>query len=114
MENTETKHVLYLIRCIGVSKKLCYAEHGEMGGIDDAIGYTEPQDAMKFRTREEAQEYIDTKLPEWGKTCHYPAEYCASDFMWHPIGTLLAFCSNEVIPDQMLQPTPDLLRIWLR
>ena len=50
---------LYLIRNIR-DTDLYYAEHGEIGGVPDAVGYDEPLHAMKFRTYEEAQAYIDT------------------------------------------------------
>ena len=50
---------LYLIRNTR-DTDLYYAEHGEIGGVPDAVGYDEPLHAMKFRTYEEAQAYIDT------------------------------------------------------
>ena len=49
---------LYLIRNTR-DTDLYYAEHGEIGGVPDAVGYDEPLHAMKFRTYEEAQAYID-------------------------------------------------------
>ena len=50
---------LYLIRNTR-DTDLYYAEHGEIGGVPDAVGYDAPLHAMKFRTYEEAQAYIDT------------------------------------------------------
>lgn len=48
-------HNLYLIRNIRDSDHLYYAEHGEMGGVPDAIGYDTPPHAMKFLTCQDAQ-----------------------------------------------------------
>ena len=70
---------LYLIRNTR-DTDLYYAEHGEIGGVPDAVGYDEPLHAMKFRTYEEAQAYIDTQLPEWTRDCHRPAELTAFAF----------------------------------
>lgn len=50
-------HNLYLIRNIRDSDHLYYAEHGEMGGVPDAIGYDTPPHAMKFLTCQDAQAY---------------------------------------------------------
>ena len=78
---------LYLIRNVTDGSNLYYAEHGEMGGVPDAIGYDIPPHAMKFRTRDEAQDYITTdgilnalltalnerRYTNEGKTIHIPA-----------------------------------------
>lgn len=103
---------LYLIRSLTDGSNLYYAEHGEMGGISDAIGYDIPPHAMKFRTREEAQDYITTKLPEWARDCHKVAELDASDFTWLYWGFTSMIHTYEPIPDRLLQATPGRLRIW--
>ena len=74
---------LYLIRNTR-DTDLYYAEHGEIGGVPDAVGYDEPLHAMKFRTYEEAQAYIDTSSRS----------------------------GQEPIPDRLLAPTPGRLRLW--
>lgn len=103
---------LYLIRNVTDGSNLYYAEHGEMGGILDVIGYDIPPHAMKFRTREEAQDYIPTKLPEWARDCHKVAELDASDFTWLYWGFTSMIHAYEPIPDRLLQATPGRLRIW--
>ena len=103
---------LYLIRNVTDGSNLYYAEHGEMGGVLDAIGYDIPPHAMKFRTRDEAQDYITTKLPEWARDCHKVAELDASDFTWLYWGFTSMIHAYEPIPDRLLQATPGRLRIW--
>lgn len=88
------------------------AEHGEMGGISDAIGYDIPPHAMKFRTREEAQDYINTKLPEWARDCRKVAELDALDFTWLYWGLTSMIHAYEPIPGRQLQATLGRLRIW--
>jgi len=83
-----------------------------MGGVPDAIGYDIPPHAMKFRTRDEAQDYITTKLPEWARDCHKVAELDASDFTWLYWGFTSMIHAYEPIPDRLLQATPGRLRIW--
>lgn len=71
-----------------------------------------PPHAMKFRTRDEAQDYITTKLPEWARDCHKVAELDASDFTWLYWGFTSMIHAYEPIPDRLLQATPGRLRIW--
>ena len=54
---------LYLIQNTRDNGELFYAEHGEIGGVSDAIGYDTPQHARKFHTLQEAQDFIDAQLP---------------------------------------------------
>lgn len=103
---------LYLIRNIRDTDHLYYAEHGEIGGVPDAVGYDEPLHAMKFRTYEEAQAYIDAQLPEWARDCHRPAELTASHFTWLGCGITAMLRSGNPIPDRLLAPTPGRLRLW--
>lgn len=106
------EHSLYLICRSRGADHLYYAEHGEMGGLLDAVGYDELPHAMKFRTQEDAQMYIDTQLPEWARGCHRPVELTASNFTW-PCQALATMLRCGVpIPDQLLLPTPGRLRIW--
>ena len=105
---------LYLIRNTRDTDHLYYAEHGEIGGVLDAVGYDEPLHAMKFRTYEEAQAYIDAQLPEWAKDCHRPAELTASHFTWLGCGITAMLRNRQPIPDRLLAPTPGRLRLWIR
>lgn len=41
-----------------------YAEHGEKGGVLDAIGYDCAVHARKFRTEHDALNFIHTQMPE--------------------------------------------------
>lgn len=63
-----------------------YAEHGEVGGVPDAIGYDCPAHVRKFRTEDEALRFIHTELPEWGRTLHRPAALGFADFTWDALG----------------------------
>ena len=71
---------LYLIRNTR-DTDLYYAEHGEIGGVPDAVGYDEPLHAMKFRTYEEAQAYIDTSSRSGQETAIRLAFYLA--WLWN-------------------------------
>ena len=105
-------HNLSLIRNIRDSDHLYYAEHGEMGGVPDAIGYDTPPHAMKFLTCQDAQAYINTQLPEWARDCHRPVELTASHFTWLGCGITAMLRSGKPIPDRLLAPTPGRLRLW--
>lgn len=91
-----------------------YAEHGEMGGIPDAIGYECPAHARKFRTKEDAQRFIQTDLPEWGLNLHRPIGFTFADFPLDAtlLTNLLWF--KMPIPEDMLKPTVGRLRLWRR
>ena len=105
---------LYLIRNKRDDNTLFYAEHGEMGGVPDAIGYDSPEHARKFRTREEAQAYIDPQIPEWGRRCHQTVQFEASYFTWNCWGITSMLHACVPIPDHLMLPTPGRLRIWRR
>lgn len=83
--------------------------------MPDAIGYDETAHARKFRTVEEAQEFICTKLPEWGRDCHYPAEVKPWDLSLYETPLYAAMLQQDVkIPDELLRPTQGRLLIWRR
>ncbi len=106
---------IYLIKRDYDSGDYCfYAEHGEMGGVSDAIGYDRAAHARKFRTEDEALEFIHTKIPEWGRTCHRPVVLSASDFIWDAPGLSALLWQGKAIPKKMLMPTAGKLRIWRR
>ena len=96
-----------------------YSAHGEIGGVADAIGYDKTAHARKYHTAEEAQKFIDTELPEWGRGYHHPVEvkpwdllYCATPLQ----GALQAamWLPGVKISDDLLKPTPGRLLIWRR
>lgn len=90
-----------------------YAEHGEIGGVPDAIGYETPAHAKKFRTEEDALNFIRTELPEWGRELHKPARLCFADFDTADtlqLRTMLWY--GLEIPDSLLEPTAGRLRLW--
>lgn len=91
-----------------------YAEHGEVGGVPDAIGYECPAHARKFRTEDEALRFIHTELPEWGRTLHRSAALDFADFIWDALGLATLLWLGEPIPDSMLGPTVGRLRLWRR
>lgn len=91
-----------------------YAEHGEKGGVPDAIGYDCAAYARKFRTENDALNFIHTKMPEWGRTCHKPVAFSAPDFAWEALGLAAVLWLEEPIPEKMLAPTANRLRIWRR
>lgn len=94
---------LYLIRNTR-DTDLYYAEHGEIGGVPDAVGYDEPLHAMKFRTYEEAQAYIDTSSRSGQETAIVRRSYRLA-FTW--LGCELRLCpQRQADPDRLLAPTP--------
>lgn len=91
-----------------------YAEHGEVGGVQDAIGYECPAHARKFLTEDEALRFIHTELPEWGRALHRPAALGFADFAWEGLGLGALLWHGKPIPDSMLEPTAGRLRLWRR
>lgn len=92
-----------------------YSTHGEKAGVPDAIGYDETVHARKLRTEEEAQEFICTELPEWGRALHHPVEVRPSDLCFYASPLCGAmFQKNVKISDDLLKPTPGRLLIWMR
>lgn len=91
-----------------------YAEHGEKGGVPDAIGYDCAAHARKFRTETDALDFIHTQMPEWGRTCHKPVAFSALDFVWDALGLAAILWLEEPIPEEMLASTANRLRIWCR
>ena len=104
---------LYLIERIGENLEYrFYAEHGEMGGIPDAIGYDTAAYARKFRTEAEAQTYIGTRLPEWARGLHPPVALGAADFLWTASALPVMLQYGMEIPDEVLEPVTGRLRLW--
>ena len=103
---------LYLIKSKQIMDWMCfYAEHGEMCGVPDAVGYDTAVHARKFSSREAAQRYIDNEMPAWARTEHHPVS-CG---LWEAGSELAVLISSGApIPDKLLQATPGRLRIWLR
>ena len=91
-----------------------YAEHGEMGGIPDAIGYDQSAHARKFRTEDDALHFHQTQLPPWGREVHRVVGLGPGEFTWDGMGLTALLRENIPIPDKMLEPTPGRLRIWRR
>ena len=85
-----------------------------MGGVSDAIGYDCFAHARKFRTEEDALQFIRTELPEWGRQLHKPIGLGVADFIWvvSEIAVMLRY--GIEIPADMLEPTAGRLRIWRR
>lgn len=114
MDKTQMGGRLYLIERLDKDTDYrYYAEHGEIGGIPDVIGYEVPDHARKFRAEEEALNFIRTELPGWGRELHRPVGACFADFdtadalqlrtmLWHGLE----------IPDSLLNPTVGRLRLW--
>lgn len=96
---------LYLIRNTR-DTDLYYAEHGEIGGVPDAVGYDEPLHAMKFRTYEEAQAYIDTSSRSGPRDCHRPAELPPRILPGSAVELRLCSAAASRSPDRLLAPTP--------
>lgn len=91
-----------------------YAEHGEIGSVQDAIGYECAAHARKFRTGDETLHYIQTELPQWGRGLHRVASLDFAHFMYDsPVLTHLLW-QDMPIPDEMLTPTAGRLRLWRR
>ena len=105
------RNALYLIEdSTETSDCRFYAEHGEKGGVPDAIGYDTPAHARKFRTEDDALNFIRANLPEWGRNHHRPVSI--SGFLWDvPVLAVMLYHGLD-IPDEMLPPTPGRLRIW--
>lgn len=94
-----------------------YAAHGEMGGMKDAIGYSNMEDARIFLSREQAQAYIDRVLPEWARKEHHPAQIRHRDvaLVMPRLSGLLYLRENGVeIPPELLEPNKNKLLIWRR
>ena len=114
MAETQMGGRLYLIERMNKDTDYrYYAEHGEIGGVPDAIGYETPAHAKKFRTEEDALNFIRTELPEWGRELHKPAGLCFADFDTADalqLRTMLWY--GLEIPDSLLEPTAGRLRLW--
>lgn len=106
---------LYLIERVNDgSDSRYYAEHGEKGGVPDAIGYDTAPHARKFRTESEAQEFILTQLPERGRERHRVIGLSPMDFPMEAIHFSAMLWYGIKVPDGLLAPTAGRLRIWLR
>lgn len=104
---------LYLIERVNESTDFrYYAEHGEVGGVPDAIGYDCSAHARKFRTEDEAQSFIQTNIPEWGRNLHRVVGL--SFYIWDAPELAIMLRHGIEIPDDMLEPTANRLRIWER
>lgn len=104
---------LYLVERTGKDTDFrYYAEHGEMGGVPDAIGYESAVHAKKFRTEEEAREFIQTRLPEWGRGLHRVVGLDFTGFFLDGIELSALLWFGITVPDKLLEPTPGRLRIW--
>lgn len=92
-----------------------YSVHGCVGGVEDAIGYGELEDARKFLTREDAQSYIDSELPEWGRSLHHPEPVFPWDLLFTktPLAAYLRYHDLE-IPPALLEPAKGRLLVWRR
>lgn len=91
-----------------------YAEHGEKGGVLDAIGYDTAPHARKFRTESGAREFIRTQLPEWGRERHRAVGLGFLDFPMEAVDFRAMLWYGIEVPDEMLEPTAGQLRIWRR
>ena len=93
----------------------CYASHGEKCGMPDAIGYDTAAHARKFRSVVEPQDYIETKMPEWGRDIHRVAEVRPWDILLAGLPLFAYMCRlDEPIPDALLEPTQNRLLLWYR
>ena len=93
----------------------CYTTHGEKCGMSDAVGYDTAAHARKFQNVTEAQNYIDSKMPEWGRDIHHVAEVRPWDVLLAGLPLFAFMCtSDEPIPDALLEPTQNRLLIWRR
>ncbi len=92
-----------------------YSTHGAFGGVEDAVGYGDMQNARKFLSSEEAQSYIDRNLPEWARELHCPEEVYPWEltFSSPELAGLLRICEVE-IPHHLLEPVYGRLLIWRR
>lgn len=112
MSEAAVRKKLYLIERTGDGAEFrYYAEHGEIGGVSDAIGYETDVHAKKFRTEGEAQEFLRTQFPEWGRDLHRVVglDFTGS-FEAAGLSALLQF--GAAIPDHLLEPTAGRLRAW--
>ena len=114
MAETQMGGRLYLIERLDKDTDYrYYAEHGEIGGVPDAIGNETPAHAKKFRTEEDALNFIRTELPEWGRELHRPARLCFADFDTADALQLRTMLWYGIeIPDSLLEPTAGRLRLW--
>ena len=108
---------LYVIRRHGASTGDYnnYAAHGNMGGMVGAIGYGSLIDARLFLSEEEAQTFINTKLPIWGRSSHYPVRVERRDvgLTMHRIHALLDFLEDgKAISEELMEPARGRLLIW--
>ncbi len=90
-----------------------YAAYGEMGGVEDAIGYDEKTFARKFLTEEDATSFIGNELPAWGRAIHHAEEMELYEIMLRcPIlfGALLG--NDEEVLRLSLEPPGNRLLIW--
>ena len=113
MSDSIAQGKLYLIERINDrSDYRYYAEHGEKGGVPDAIGYGAVPHARKFRTEGEAQDFICTRLPEWGRKLHRAVSLSFLDFPMDAVNFRVMLRYGIEVPDEMLKPTAGQLRIW--
>lgn len=107
---------VYLIERIdaGTFDNRFYAEHGEVGGVKDAIGYETAMHARKFRTEDEARHFIQNQLPEWGQNSHRAVGYGFADFPMGAVELTSMLWFGIEIPDHLLEPTAGRLRLWER
>ena len=115
MSEEQRQAKIYLIERSGTNDDCrYYAEHGEMGGVSDAIGYDCLAHARKFRTEEDALRFIRTELPEWGRQLHKPIGLGVTNFIWVVSEIAVMLRHGIEIPADMLEPTAGRLRIWRR
>ena len=113
MRVSDTRTVFVIRRNGDTGGDYCdYAEHGEMGGVPDAIGYDQTAHARKFRTAEAAQAFIDHELPKWGRDCHRVAAVTAHDLFFGAPALSCAMYADLEIRDDLLEPTKNRFRIW--
>lgn len=91
-----------------------YAEHGEIGGMPDAIGYETAAHARKFPTEDDALRFIQTELPEWGRALHQPTAINPAGFIFEAPELFTLLHHGASIPGHLLRPTSGRLRIWRR
>ena len=115
MSEEQNQAKLYLIERFRTNDDCrYYAEHGELRGVSDAIGYDCFAHARKFRTEEDARQFICTELPAWGRRRHKPVGVGVTDFAWEASGLAAMLRYGIEIPADMLEPTAGRLRIWRR
>lgn len=113
MSEEQKQAKIYLIERFGTGDEYrYYAEHGEVGGVSDAIGYDSLAHARKFRTEEDALRFILTELPERGRELHKPKGLGAIDFFGVVAEISVMLRYGAEISDDMLEPTAGRLRIW--